>query len=629
MANSFELKAIITAVDKLSAPLKGMRREIKQFKQEFSAGLAGAAAMGAGIVTAMTGPIKHAIDFESTMADVRKVVDFDTPEQFKKMSEDVLNLSTKLPMAAEGIGQIVAAGGQAGIAKEELLSFAESAVKMGVAFDQTAEQSGQMMAEWRTAFKLTQNSVIELADKINYLSNTGPASAQKISNIVSRVGSLAETAGVSTGDLAALGATIGGIGVEAEVAGTGIQNFMLALTNASSSRAKTVLKAIGMTPKQLSKGMVKDSRATMIKVLEGLSKLPKDKQAKGLEWLFGRESIKAIAPLLTNLDLLKANFDKVADKQKYGGSMEKEYAARAATTANAIQLFKNQMYAASVSMGEVFLPTINRTIKRFMPFIEKFREWAKTHKEVIKSFAKMGLYLLGTATAVGVATRAFRILNGVMKMSTLGKLITLMVVAGGLIVDNWDTIGPIVKSVWHNIDGVAKALGGWENILKGILAFVAIKWAVDMVTSIGSVTKEMGKLGKATKATGLFGVGGKVGLYGAVATMLYDPLKSGFDSTLGKTSAGKWTDSHGLWVASDWTPFFSKNKYEQYQAGVDEAKRYENNTINRAPPPILSQEKGEVVVRFVDVPKGTSVQTEGKQPSWLNYDVGYNRFSRQ
>ncbi len=101
MANSFELKAIITAVDKLSAPLKGMRREMKYSKKEFSTGLAGAAALGAGVVTAMAGPIKQAIDFESTMADIHKVVDFDTPERFRQMSEYILKLSITLPMALD------------------------------------------------------------------------------------------------------------------------------------------------------------------------------------------------------------------------------------------------------------------------------------------------------------------------------------------------------------------------------------------------------------------------------------------------------------------------------------------------------------------------------------------------
>ena len=55
-------------------------------------------------------------------------------KQFKQMGKDILDLSTRIPMAAEGLAQIVAAGGQSGIARDELLGFAESAAKMGVGF---------------------------------------------------------------------------------------------------------------------------------------------------------------------------------------------------------------------------------------------------------------------------------------------------------------------------------------------------------------------------------------------------------------------------------------------------------------------------------------------------------------
>ncbi|WP_369012184.1 phage tail tape measure protein [Erwinia pyrifoliae] len=507
MADSFQLKAIITAVDQLSEPMKKMQKNIKGFGKEFSSIMAGAAAVGAGIVTAMAVPINQAIQFESTMADVRKVVDFDTPEQFKQMSEDVLSLSTRLPMAAEGIGQIVAAGGQAGIAKEELLSFAESAVKMGVAFDQTAEESGQMMAQWRTAFKMTQTDVVGLADKINYLGNTGPANAAKISEVVTRIGPLGEVAGVASGEIAAMGATIAGMGVESEIASTGIKNFMLSLTagGAATASQKKALRALKINPKALAADMQKDAKGTMLKVLDSMAKVPKAKQAAVMTALFGKESLGAIAPLLTNLDLLRKNFAKVADQQAYGGSMEKEYAARAATTANAIQLFKNQMAAVSVTIGEMFLPALNKGIGKLMPFIEKLRDWVKENPELIKSVAKFGAYLLGTATAVGVVTKAFGLLNGVMNMSPLGKLVTLLVLAGGLIVENWKTVGPTIQAALAEINKVVEAIGGWETALKGILAFMALKWAVDMVSSIGSVTKEMGKLGKATKGTGLFG----------------------------------------------------------------------------------------------------------------------------
>jgi hypothetical protein len=50
--------------------------------------------------------MKAAIDFESAMVEVRKVVDFETPAQFKAMAEDVLKLSTRLPIAAREIAAI-------------------------------------------------------------------------------------------------------------------------------------------------------------------------------------------------------------------------------------------------------------------------------------------------------------------------------------------------------------------------------------------------------------------------------------------------------------------------------------------------------------------------------------------
>lgn len=191
MADSFQLKAIITAVDQLSGPLKGMQRELKGFQKEMAGLAIGAAAAGTAVLGALALPVNAAIGFESKMADIRKVVDgLDDKKAFTQMSDDILTLSTQLPMAAEGIAEIVAAGGQAGIARGDLMQFANDAVKMGVAFDTTAEESGQMMAQWRTAFRLTQEDVVVLADKINYLGNTGPANAKKISDIVTRIGPL-------------------------------------------------------------------------------------------------------------------------------------------------------------------------------------------------------------------------------------------------------------------------------------------------------------------------------------------------------------------------------------------------------------------------------------------------------
>ena len=141
------------------------------------------------------------------------------------MSKDVLELSTRIPMAVDGLANIVAAGGQSGIAREDLLKFAEAAAKMGVAFDITADQAGDMMAKWRTAFKMNQDEVITLADKINYLGNTTAASAPLISDVVTRIGPLGSIGGVASSEIAALGASMVGSGIQSEVAATGIKKF--------------------------------------------------------------------------------------------------------------------------------------------------------------------------------------------------------------------------------------------------------------------------------------------------------------------------------------------------------------------------------------------------------------------
>ena len=112
------------------------------------------------------------------------------------MGRDVEDLSRRLPMVPTDIAKIAAAAGQAGIAGSELTRFAENAAKMGVAFDTIAEDAGQTMVTWRTAFRMGQDDVVVLADKINYLGNTGPANVQKISEVVNRIGALGEVVGL-------------------------------------------------------------------------------------------------------------------------------------------------------------------------------------------------------------------------------------------------------------------------------------------------------------------------------------------------------------------------------------------------------------------------------------------------
>ena len=291
----------------------------------------------------VTDSIQAAVDFESAMADVAKVVDGlrdengNLTDTYYAMSDSIVQMSKNIPMAAEDLAAITASAGTAGIAAEELTTFTETAAKMGVAFDTTAEQAGDWMAKWRTSFTMSQEEVTALADQINYLSNNSASTASEISTIVTAVGPLGDVAGISAAQIAALGSTMVGVGVQQDVAATGIRKLattMVAGSSATKAQA-TVLQQLGLDATEMAQRMQTDAEGAILTFLEAVSKLPEAEQAAALKNYFGQESVGAIAPLLTNLDVLRERFEMVADAQLYAGSMDAEYAARAATTAEA------------------------------------------------------------------------------------------------------------------------------------------------------------------------------------------------------------------------------------------------------------------------------------------------------
>lgn len=394
-----------------------MQGKINKLKSNTKAWGTAALTFG-GVAYKMVGYTKEAIDFESAMSDIRKVVNFDSPQQFKEMGKDILNMSTRIPLAAEGLAAIVASGGQSGIARKDLISFAESAAKMGVAFDITADQAGEMMAKWRTAFKMGQPEVVELADKVNYLSNKTAATAPLISDVVTRVGPLGAIGGVAAGEIAALGASIVGAGINSEMGATGIKNLILALTSGESA-TKTqagAFAALGLDAVEMSEYMQKDAKGAILTVLEGLKGLDKAKQASVLKDLFGKESLGAISPLISNLDELKKNFERVADKSKYANSMEDEFQEKSKTTSNSVMLMDNSIKAVKISMGDGLLPIIGPVASGIGDLAKWIRELSEAYPNA--TAGALGLVFGFAGVAAGVSGLGFLISGAMLTFQT-------------------------------------------------------------------------------------------------------------------------------------------------------------------------------------------------------------------
>ncbi|MCF5470991.1 phage tail tape measure protein [Pseudomonas syringae] len=467
------IRTLITGVDQLSPTLATIRNNVDGFRTRLESSRLGDIDV-AGVIkgNAFTEPliagVKAAIGFETSMAGVKRSVTFETPQQFRQMGSDILDLSERLPESANGIAAIVAAGAKANVPREELTGFASDAVKMGVAFDQTAAESGDMMASWRSSFQMTQPQVAALSEKINVLG--GNNLEKKIATMVTAMGPLGPVAGLASGQLAAMGATLASVDVPADVAASGMKRFMQSLTEGGAAKTGA-FEALQLDVNQLTQGMQSDPSGTIEKVLTAVSSVDPGKQSDVITQLFGAESLGAITPLLANLDVLRSNLAKVGEGVQNSGSIEKEFADNSQTTATAIKEMTNRVDRLGINIGSMFLPAMNEAMAVIGPMISQVAALAAEHPGVIKGVVGAAIAFGVLQVAVMAATGAARVLSLVMGMSPLGLIVRGLALAAGFLIANWSTVAPYFQAVWEAIRGPVMAL--WD-VLKAVFAWTPI-----------------------------------------------------------------------------------------------------------------------------------------------------------
>ncbi len=364
----------------------------------------------ASAAASMALPVKQAMQMEDAMAEIKKVVDFKNPTGLKEMEKALERMSLSIPMTADGLAKITAAAGQAGIAEEDLLRFTETAAKMGVAFDISAEEAGEMMAKWRSGMNLTQDQAESLADATNALSNNNAALAKQVGEALKRYGALGKVAGLTEKQTAAMAATIIGAGAEAEVAATGMNAFMRSLTKGGSMTdlQKAAFGNLGFDALQLQKDVQTDAPKTIFAVLDAIkTKLPKELQMQYLTAMFGEEGARAMGPMLANTEKLRENFDLVAKSEKFAGSMLNEFRSRSATTSNSLTLMQNAFTYVSRAIGKPMLGPLREFSESMVRVATIAGDWINKNQSLVTMALKVAGALVLVKGSVIAAKMAF------------------------------------------------------------------------------------------------------------------------------------------------------------------------------------------------------------------------------
>ncbi|NCA72625.1 MAG: phage tail tape measure protein, partial [Sphingobacteriia bacterium] len=379
---------ILSLIDRFTPELDRVQSRLGAW----STGLAkvGTVATGAGMALGAVGdrvlePLKKvagaAMAFESAMADVNKVVDFEAPDGLATMSAQLDRMTHTIPLAATGLASIAAEGGQLGIAAPDLTGYVEVVAKMSTAFDMLPQRAGESMAKLANVYNLPIAGIGSLGDAINHLSNNSAAKASEIVDVLARVGGVARGFGLTAVQAAALGNTFIALGKAPEVAGTAINALLLKLQAATrqSSEFRDGIEALGLTQKGVESAVARDAQGTLSDFLSRLAAVKSEARAGIMVDLFGLEYSDDMSALVGNLGQYHKALSLVGDESAYAGSMQAEFAARAATTENGMILLSNRVASVGRTLGAVMLPPLSEAADRIGLVVTRVGDWLQAH----------------------------------------------------------------------------------------------------------------------------------------------------------------------------------------------------------------------------------------------------------
>ncbi len=207
-----------------------------------------------GLGLSLAAPIKVAIDFESAMADVRKVVEFNGDNEANIFTRKLKKLSREIPLSAAELAKIAASGGQLGIDKDKLLEFTTTVAKMATAFDMSAEQAGDSIAKLANIYGIAVEKMEGVGDVINYLSDNTAAKAKDMVEALAIVGGTAKQFGLDIKETSSLVNAFISLGKQPAKAATAINALLSKLQTAEGQgkEFRAALESIGITAEEMS-----------------------------------------------------------------------------------------------------------------------------------------------------------------------------------------------------------------------------------------------------------------------------------------------------------------------------------------------------------------------------------------
>ena len=648
----FELKALITGVDRLSPALSKMQKKIRGFKRQAEEASQGGLALGGGLAAGLTLSLKSYADQENAATGL-KVAMMDANGEVGKSFQDInklaIGLGNQLPGTTADFQNMMQMLVRQGIPAENILGgVGKATAYLAVQLKKTPEAAAEFAAKMQDATGTASEDMMGLFDTIQKAFYLGVDDTNMLSFFTktSSVLKMVNKDGLQAAQsLAPISVMMDQMGMNGESAGNALRKVIQSGLSVKKIRDVNKVMARQRLGVQLDFTDGKGSFGgldNMFRQLAKLRKLTDVKRTGVLKAIFGddAETLQVVNALI---DKGKDGYDQIQQKMNKQASLNKRVQAQLGTLSNLWEAMTGTATNGLAAIGGAFSGDAKNITQWLGELGEKFTKFADENPRVIRGvvglaagLAILKLGLMGVGSAISIVSR-------IMSMTPIGMIATAIALAAGLIITNWDVVGPYFKKLWETISPYFEA--GWE-LLKKVFAWSplgmvinnwgpVVKWFQDMWDKLKPIIEWFtDSSGDTVDAINSAQWG--AGAYDAYGTGIpprgYTPYPAQSNNASGDTvdaiNSAQWGagayDAYGTGIpARGYTPYPAVDPAQSNNAS--DATGPNPFMINKASAPKVD---GEIKVSFVNSPPGMRVMETRSNGFDINHDVGYTHIGR-
>lgn len=371
------------------------------------------------LVTMGTIATKAAIDFESAFAGVRKTVDA-SEEEFAKLEKGIRDMSKEIPASAVAIAGVAEAAGQLGIETDNILSFSRTMIDLGEATNLSADEAATALARLANITGMSQKDFDRLGSVIVDLGNNLATTEAEIVAMGMRLAGAGKQIGFTEAQTMAFAGALSSVGIEAEAGGSSFSRLMVDMQLAvetGNENLKSFAEVAGMSGKDFQKAFQEDAAGALITFVQGLS----TSEERGIS------AIKVLDDIgITEIRLRDALLRAAGASEVFIGALDlgtkaweentaltKEAEQRYKTSASQIEIAKNNLKDAGITIGEMVVPHLVTLAEKVKEASEWFANLNPNTQETIVKFTALAA-AIGPAVLLGV-----KMVTGISKIASL------------------------------------------------------------------------------------------------------------------------------------------------------------------------------------------------------------------